>query len=369
MNVSSLRHANTTLPSSFSIKVLTPTIVWAENQYLTCLWSAVRAFGVEIEAFELRELMPQVKAGKALADVIHINWVHRFCKFDRDRPGESVRFALRRLRDFYILRSKGYQLVWTVHNTLSHDCIAPRFEQCFRWAFSRLCSDIIVMSEYSKQEFVRLYGRRDRIHVVPHGNYIGAYANHMSREEAREKLKIAPQQKVLLYFGQVKPYKGVDHLLAAFGQLHDPDAVLLIAGSCRDADLSNTIHQAAEVDPRILSRLEFIPDDDIQLYMNACDWVVLPYQAILNSGSALLALSYRRPVIVPQRGALTELVVAGQHGLHYTQDSKLVEALQQALTTSLTQWQEMCSHAYQRAQEYDWSKIGKQIYQIYQQGV
>lgn len=350
------------------IKVLTPTVYWPENKYLTCLWSSVEAYGVEVSTFKLSTLVSEIRANQKTADVIHLNWIHGFWKFDPNAKAKSLRITLRNLRNFFLFKSKGYQLVWTVHNTLAHDCNAPLVDRSFRWVLSRICSDIIVMSEYGRQEFAQMYGRTKRVHTVPHGNYIGAYANEISYVEARQQLNIAPHKTVLLYFGQIKPYKGVNHLLAAFKQIKNPDAVLLVAGICRDSDFLAEIQQAAQSDPRILLRLEFIKDEDIQIYMNACQWVILPYQKILNSGSALLALSFSRPVIVPQKGALTELIVDGEHGFSYAHERDLAATLDRALTTPLTQWQQMCSQAYALAQKYDWSKIGAQLYHIYQQG-
>lgn len=354
--------------SSPTIKVLTPTVCWSENKYLTCLWSSVQSYGVEVDTFKLSTLVAQTKASQKVADVIHLNWIQRFCQLDPQRKVKSLLFTLRNLRDFYFLKSRGYQLVWTVHNTLSHECNAPLLEKSFRWLLSRFCSDILVMSEYGRQEFARMYGRTKRVHIMPHGNYIGAYPNQISRTEARLQLGIAPHQTVLLYFGQIKPYKGINHLLAAFSQLKNSEVVLLIAGQCNDLNLLAEIKQAAQADSRILLRLEFIKDEDVQVYMNACDWVVLPYQKILNSGSALLALSFGRPVIVPQRGALTELITDAEHGLCYLHDRDLAAALSRALTTPSARWQQMCEQAYALAQEYDWSKIGAQLYEIYQQG-
>lgn len=350
------------------IKVLTPDVYRPENKYLTCLWSAVRAYGVEVDVFDQAQLIAKLKAKQKMGDLIHINWINEFCPPSYKGLGRKLLLStLNNLRDFIFLKSQGYRFVWTVHNNLSHECRAPLIERSFRWVLSRLCSDIIVMSEYSQQEFARNYGRTKRVHIVPHGNYIGAYPNQVSSAEARQQLNIAPHKVVLLHFGWIRPYKGINHLLAAFNQLQNSEVVLLIAGQCRDTKLCAQIEQAAQADSRILLRLEFIADEDVQIYMNASDWVILPYQKLLNSGSTLLALSFSRPVIVPQRGALTELITNGEQGFSYDRDNALVETLSRALATTPECWQHMCMQAYALAQKYDWSKIGAQLYQIYQQ--
>ena len=354
--------------SSKAIRVLTPYLSSPENKYLECLWSSVRAYGVEVDLLKLDQQFDQFKQVYKSGDIIHLQWVETLCRLAINRK-YSWHLLVRNLRRLIFLKFQGYQLVWTVHNTLAHECSSPKIEKSFRWFLRYLCSDIIVMSEYSRQEFARMYRRTKRVHIIPHGNYINSYPNQVSRVDARHKLGIAPQQKVILSCGMVRRYKGIDYLITAFNQLKDSDVVLLIAGSRRyDPDLCAEIEQAAQRDSRILLRLEFIPDEDMQIYMNACDWVVLPYKKLLNSGSVLLALSFARPVIVPQRGAITELIRDGEHGYSYVKDNELVNSLNRALATPSEQWQQMCSQAQILAQKYDWSKIGSQLYQVYQQG-
>lgn len=356
--------------SAEAIKVLTNCLSSPDNKYIDCLWSSVSSYGVGIEKLKLDLRFVKFKAAHKSGEVIHIHWVESLCRF---RVGSNIkyswRFLLQNLRRLIYLKSQGYQLIWTVHNTLAHECSSPVIEITFRWVLRYICNDILVMSEYGRREFAHMYGRIKRVHIIPHGNYIGSYPNQVSRTDARHKLGITSDKKVLLYFGMVRRYKGIDNLIAMFNQLKDSDVVLLIAGSRRyDPDLCAKIEEAANLDSRILLRLEFVPDEDIQLYMNACDWVVLPYQKILNSASVMLALSFARPVIVPQRGTITELISDGKHGYSYVRDSDLGTALNRALATPSEQWKQMCSKAYALAQKHDWSMIGAQLYQIYQQG-
>lgn len=353
--------------SASTITVLTHNVERFENKYLTCLWSSVRTHGIKVEAFNLREFTPQVRAGQKIGDVIHLNWIQEFCKFDPDKKNDCFRYNMRRMRDLIYLKSQGYQVVWTIHNTLTHECKMPLVEWTCRFVLSHLCDDMIVMSKYSQREVARIYGRINRVHIIPHGNYLGAYPDYVSRADARQKLGIAPNQTVFLHIGMIRPYKGIDSLLAAFKQLKDANAVLLIAGDCPDAELATRIKRAAQADARILPHIGFVADEDIQIYLNACDWAVLPYRKILNSGSALLALSFKRPTIVPLRGALKELIHDGENGFSYRSDRQLVSALQRAMKTSPEHWQSMCDQAYRIAQDYDWSAIGAKLSQLYQQ--
>lgn len=344
------------------IRVFTPTVSFSENQYLTCLWSSVIACGVEVRFLQLHKFI----ADRRIGDVIHLHWIHHFCPLVVRQTPKTLFYTLRNLAHLSFLKAQGHQIVWTIHNTLSHETKTPRLEHRLRWLLSRLCSDILVMSEYSKQEFIQHYGRFDRVHIVPHGNYIGAYPNQLTQLEARQKLDIAPHKTVLLNLGRMMPYKGVEHLVEAFGQIQDSEAVLLIAGSCRNTELAEQLQKSVQVDSRINLHLRFIEDVEIQIYMNASDWVILPYQNILNSGSALLGLSFGRPTIAPQKGSLPELIEDGKQGITYSDDAELASAITRALSISPKQQEQMRAQAYSAAQRYDWKQIGQQLHQIYQ---
>jgi beta-1,4-mannosyltransferase len=350
------------------VKVLTPLISLGDNKYLDCLWHSLQSLGVEVAALNIYQSFSRFKSSVPLGEVFHLHWVDTLCQFDPNKPSSSLLSILSNLRKLIYLRSQGFQIVWTVHNTLGHDCRYPIIEKTFRFFVAHICTDIIVMSEYSRLEVARIYKRSQHVHTIPHGNYIGVYPNQVTAADSRHKLGIDPHVKVFLFLGAVKPYKGIPSLISAFEQIKDHDARLLIAGSPKTPELVAEIELAASKDPRILHRLEFIPDQDIQLYMNACDWVVLPFQKILNSGSVVLALSFGRPVIVPQIGAISEFLVDGEHGYLHANDQELAHSLNRALQTPSERWQQMCSNSYSLAQRYDWSTIGCQIYQIYQQG-
>jgi glycosyltransferase involved in cell wall biosynthesis len=145
---------------------------------------------------------------------------------------------------------------------------------------------------------------------VPHGHYRDVYANTVTRPEAREVLGLPAGAAVCLFIGQVRPYKGVVDLVRAFRQTSDPDAVLVIAGRPVSSELADAVSRAATGDERVRVHLGLVAVDDIQRFLNAADLVVLPYVESLNSGAALLALSFDRRVLAPATGAFAELAGA-----------------------------------------------------------
>jgi len=121
-------------------------------------------------------------------------------------------------------------------------------------------------------------------------------------------LGLARNAKVLLFFGNLRRYKNVPLLIDVFRQCRDPDAVLYIASQPHaDSALCEETRARATGDSRIHVEIAYVPDEQVYLYFNSADLVVLPYRDIsnernlYNSGIALVALSFNRPILVPTK--------------------------------------------------------------------
>jgi glycosyltransferase involved in cell wall biosynthesis len=112
---------------------------------------------------------------------------------------------------------------------------------------------------------------------------------------------------MMLFFGGIRPYKNIPRLIESFRAFPGEDAILYIAGRSPSAKVTQQLQVLADQDHRVRLNLNFVSRDEVQVYFRAADVVVLPYREILNSGSAILALSFNRPVLVPRRGAMSEL--------------------------------------------------------------
>lgn len=264
------------------------------------------------------------------------------------------------------LKRAGVIIVWTVHNTYEHDRSDREAETAFRTRLAALADIVHVHSAQDPGILNRYYPvAAGKCVVAPHGNYIGIYPNTRSRSQCREALGIPSGDTVFLFFGMIRPYKGLEELLEAFAPLaqQHPGALLLVVGMVFQwpqgaAALARTPH------PRIRVIEGFVPGARIQDYMNAADFVVLPYKDILTSGGALLALSFARPVIAPRIGALQSLIDDGSDGLLY--DPSAPENLRHALTRALSLTQETRSRmddaARRKASLYPWEKSSRILY-------
>ena len=235
-------------------------------------------------------------------DVLHLHWPESPLNLP-DPSGINLVLEASRLA-----RAQNVRVVWTAHNLRAHAGIHPNLEREFWDGFCSLLDGVIALSESSRLALLEAHPTLERvpITVIPHGYYRGVYPNTISREEARVKLNLPLEIPVLAFVGQLRAYKGIPELLAAFSKL-EGDVRLLIAGKPVPPEDAPHLETLAARDPRVRLELGFVPDDRLQVFLNAADLIVLPYRQILNSGSALLALSFNRPLLAPAIGSLPEL--------------------------------------------------------------
>jgi glycosyltransferase involved in cell wall biosynthesis len=252
-------------------------------------------------------VLPLTLVGYRLANyrIIHIHWP-TFSPISKNR---FIQLLGLYYSIFCIAWMKviGLKVVWTVHNVLPHqtntanDLLISRF-------LSRVASAKIVHSSNTLSQMEGLAINTRDSFIIPHGNYIGAYPNVISKKTARKRLNIPLTAKVILFFGRIEPYKNVPALINAFSQITDKNTYLVIAGKCDDAELKDFFNRRQkELKPRVQIYDRFIEDNEVQVFFNASDVVCLPFRAVTTSGSALLALSFGRPLLAPHVGELKDL--------------------------------------------------------------
>ena len=213
------------------------------------------------------------------------------------------------LAAMWVARRRGTRVVWMVHNLHPHEVRHPRLLRAYRWGVNRLVDGTVNLSHAGADDVRATYpvlARRPAF-VVPHAEYTGAYPPMPDREAERARLGVPPESPLLLFFGQIRAYKGTHELLDAFAGWARPDARLIVAGRPSGDAIRDELTAVAARDPRIDLRPGFVDHDEVPALFAPCDLVVLPYRRILNSGAALLALSLARPVLVPASPQFAEL--------------------------------------------------------------
>lgn len=304
------------------------------NPYQSLLYCAVREHGLAPVPLPEVDRLVELEALQAsgIDTLLHLHWLHLVLR-DAESEGEANRLASQFLERVDRYLAGGGRLAWTVHNILPHDA---RFEA----AETRLAAEVAarshvihVLAAGTREHVAPLYELpADRILHVPHPSYRGAYQDHVTRLDARHELGLMPDELVLAVVGVIRPYKGLDELLEAWGQVDlDGPRRLLIAGAPSEQPGVDALIERAALDPRVLIDARKIPADEIQLFLRAADVAVLPYRRSLNSGALMLALTFGLPVIVPAGGGLAESV---EPSFSRTFDSgdpgSLVAALRQA---------------------------------------
>jgi beta-1,4-mannosyltransferase len=271
-----------------------------ENPYNWLLYAAIQDVGVNVQEFTFSKLLQQHY------NILHLHWPEM--PLNQRNPFKAIALLAFFFLQICLAKLRGTKIIWTVHNLKAHEGYHPQLEAWFWRGFTRQLDGFISLSqtglEAARERFPHL--RKTPGFVIPHSHYRGEYPCQISRQDARQDLGLNPDEKVLLFFGRIRDYKNVPQLIDIFRATPGVNLRLVIAGR-PEASAIALLQTLAQTDPRIQLHLEFINGDRAQVFFQAADLVVLPYREILNSGSALLALSFNCPVLVPNRGSMGEL--------------------------------------------------------------
>jgi glycosyltransferase involved in cell wall biosynthesis len=205
-----------------------------------------------------------------------------------------------------ISKLKGAKIVWTAHNYKLHDELHPFIEKLFWYIFIRFVDCYICHSKYAmaKVKDAHPHLALKQGYVIYHGHYRDWYKNDISRSKARSGFEIDPEDFVYLFIGSIRPYKNIETLIKVFNQREGPNEKLIIAGNVNDVFWEKIV-QKIDNNDRIIFHNGWVSDDDFQKYFKASDLVILPYK-ILNSGMALLSLSFNCRLMMPINPMLSE---------------------------------------------------------------
>ncbi len=291
------------------------------------------------------------------ADVVHFQWL-----------------AVQHLDGYLLPPAKRTErrrpLVLTAHDVL------PREPRPGQLAAQRRLYDrfdaIVVHSEQGRARLVEELGADgDRVHVIPHGVFAHLAGAPRVRAPAREGVPAAPaaqrNKPVVLMFGLMRPYKGIDVLLdawhgSAHGEAPIEDAELWIAGMPK-MDISALKASApakVRFDPR------FIGDDELPAYFERADLVVLPYLQADQSGVLFTALAFGKPLLLSDVGGFPEMASTGAARVVPAGDARALARALRELLADTTALSEMRAKARAAADgRYSWEQIALQTLALY----
>jgi glycosyltransferase involved in cell wall biosynthesis len=226
------------------------------------------------------------------------------------------------LLDQFFLKplAKSLPVVMTVHDIKSH---YERFvsRDSFLKRSLKIPHCLITHYRDGKSQLIDHWDvEEERVSVIPHGIMTPLHSS-IGRSEERRKLNLSQERRILLFFGSIRPNKGLDVLLEALNDIRSrvPEVLLIIAGAVprgMSFQKYSDIIQKLNLSENVRTEINFIPDEDVDSFMAAADVVVLSYVKFeAQSGVLLRAYAHKKPVVVSDVGAMGELVASDKVGL------------------------------------------------------
>jgi glycosyltransferase involved in cell wall biosynthesis len=304
-------------------------------------------------------------AATARPKIFHILWNNKFKTFDR------VLLMLY----YKLLRKK---IVLTVHNVNAkkrdlNDTMLNRLTLKFQY---RLADHLFVHTEKMKRELMEEFGvSASAITVIPFGINNAVPDTSLTSGDARRRLGMTKDDRTILFFGNIAPYKGLEYLVDAFRQVvtRSGNYRLIIAGNIKNCEMYwNDIQGMIKRDVKggqILLKIEYIPDDETEVYFKAADLLVLPYRHIYQSGVLFLGYSFGLPVVATDVGALREEIIEGRTGFVCRPEDSvdMARAIETYFSSDLykdlnNRRQEIRKYALER---HSWDVVGQLTWNVY----
>jgi glycosyltransferase involved in cell wall biosynthesis len=249
--------------------------------------------------------------------------------------------------------------VITAHNVLFHE---PRPGQAaVRRRILRAMDAVVVHSDHGAEGAARLGANPSRVHVIPHGAF-----DYLARQPSETPLPdelASVEGPVVLFFGLIRPYKGVDVLLRAFQRVED--AELWVVGMPR-MDMA-PLRELAGERVRFVSR--FIGDPELPAYFRRADLVVLPYRDIDQSGVLYTALAFGKPMVLSAVGGFVE--AAERHGVARLvppgEEAALASAISSLLADDAARAELAAAAARAAAGPYSWDAVAERTLELYRE--
>ena len=250
---------------------------------------------------------------KGAYDVIHLHWPEYLFKWN---PPTDIELLLleKVLKNW---QENGAKIVITRHNYLPHSPNPERFETLYEVIYKTVDA-VIHLGKHSEIEYLERYKNLIPEHQVqaqiPHPIFTN-YPNTVSKKEARKHLKIGSNTKVMLVFGEVRKANEKNLVLQAFDAIDIKDKLLLAPGwkfSKAKEPINSLKWLKVKQSKKYRITQEFIPNDMLQYYFKAADFVFLQRIDTLNSGVPFLAAFFNTPIVGCKTGNITQVLKANE---------------------------------------------------------
>ena len=296
------------------------------------------------------------------------NWIKIGNRLKKERPdiiivrfwlpfmGPALGTILRRVR-----KNSYTKIICIADNVIPHE--KRPGDKPFTKYFLKSCDAYVTMSEKVMAD-LRLFEKEKPAKLVSNPLYDN-FGEIISKQEARKHLGLPENEKIILFFGFIRKYKGLDLLLEAISHLNNikPETLnlkLLVAGEFYEDEkpYKDQIEKLGILEQMIL-RTDFIPDSEVKYYLCAADAVIQPYRNATQSGVTPLAYHFEKPMVVTNVGGLPSLVPNEKVGL-------VVEPEPQAIAEGILRFYQLgedffIPHLRNEKQKYSWGKLTEAI--------
>jgi len=318
-------------------------------------------------------LKQYIKAIEHILNMVHLLFIVKKVKPD------IIHFQWSQLPfiDRWYLRKLNYfsPVIYTIHNSTPLHGEKPKFYflQKVGSSFLKYFDYCIVHTNYSKKKTVKTTSlNKDKILVIPHGLLNYNFNESQSYQTVFKKYNISKREKIILFFGNIDHYKGLDILIRSFSMLSASqlkEIHLLIVGrpNIPIKPLIN-LSKSLYIEKKITWDLRFISENEIQPIFNSCYLIVMPYRHIDQSGVLMSVINYGKPIVASRVGGFNEILDDGVHGkLVNPEDEKDLAFALSNLIEDHNLINEMSESVKRLAQSWPtWDKIAEKTIEAYQ---
>ena len=289
------------------------------------------------------------------------NWISVGNKLKNEKPdiivvrfwiplmGPALGTILRRVK-----KNKHTKIICIADNVIPHEHRPG--DTTFTSYFLKSCDAFITMSEKVMAD-LRSFQKSKPGKIIQHPLYDN-FGSALSKEDARRNLGLSQNEKIILFFGFIRQYKGLDILLHAMAdeRIKKAGIKLMIAGEFyEDKRQYIDLIDQLKIKDQLILRTDFIPDFEVRNYLCAADAVIQPYRNATQSGVTPLAYHFEKPMVVTNVGGLASLVPHEKVGL-------VAEPTPQAIADAILRFYQLgenyfIPHLRTEKLKYSWSNL------------
>jgi len=259
------------------------------------------------------------------------------------------------------LRKKNIKLLAICHNIIPHEA-RPGDIYLSKFFLKRM-DYFVLLSKQVKQDLEKLITNA-KAKVIPLPVF-SIFGNGIPKKDAREILKLK-NEKIILFFGFIRDYKGLDTLIEALSIVRQKmNIILIVAGEFySDRQKYITLIDRLNLQNSIILKSDFIPTTEVKYYFSAADVVVLPYKSATQSGIVQVAVNFAKPVIATDVGGISEVIADNETGFIVEKENP--KLLAEAIIKFYEQQKEevFVQNISEIADDYSWQNFVKQIFEL-----